>query len=109
MQERGETFDRLGMFRIAADKIEREPELLERSRETLVRWLGNGITPRHRLQAWIDRIDRALADPKDMQELLSRLREDSEDAEFDREFSPFGCLLTKAEQRVLIERCAYSH
>jgi hypothetical protein len=109
MQERGETFDRLAMFRIAADKIERDPELLRQSKATLERWLAKGITPRRRLQAWVDRIDHALTNPQDLLELLSRLREDSEDAEFDREFSPFGCLLTTAERRVLIERCAYSH
>ncbi len=109
MQAQGETFDRLGMFRIAADKIERKPELLNRSRETLERWLAKGITPRHRLQAWVERIDRALANPEDLQDLLARIREDSEDAEFDREFTPFGCLLTTAERRVLIAQCAYSH
>lgn len=109
MQARAETFDRLAMFRLAADKIEREPALLERSRETLERWLEKGVTPRRRLEVWIERIDRALVDPKDLEELLARLREDSEDAKFDREFSPFGCLLTKAERRVLIDQCAYSH
>ncbi len=109
MEARGQVFDRLAMFRIAADKIERDPELLLRSRETLERWLAKGITPRRRLQAWIDRIDEALATPEGLQDLLSRLREDSEDAEFDREFTPFGCLLTKAERRELSRQCAYSH
>jgi hypothetical protein len=104
-----ETFDRMATFRLAADKIERDPELLERSRETLVRWLEQGVTPRKRLQGWIDRIDRARRDPRDFEDLLRRLREEGEDAEFDREFSPFACLLSKAERRALIEKCAYSH
>lgn len=109
MEARVETFDRLAVFRLAADKIERDSALLEHARETLLRWLANGVTPRRRLQAWIDRIDRAIADPKGLEELLARLREDSEDAEFDRDFSPFGCLLTKAERRTHIRQCAYSH
>ncbi len=109
MEERAEVFDRLAVFRLAADKIERDPALLERSRETLLRWLANGVGPRHRLQSWIDRIDRALVEPKCLAELLARLREDSEEAELDRDFSPFGCLLTKAERRAFIQQCAYSH
>jgi hypothetical protein len=109
MEARAEVFDRLAVFRLVADKIERDPALLERSRETLVRWLANGVAPRHRLQAWIDRIDRALAEPESLEKLLARLREDSEDAELDRDFSPFGCLLTKEERRAFIQQCAYSH
>jgi hypothetical protein len=109
MQARGETFDRREVFRLAADKIERDPGLLERSRATLARWLANGVAPRRRLEAWIERIDRARIDPGAMEDLLGRLREDGEDAELDREFSPFGCLLTKAERRALSQRCAYSH
>jgi len=35
-------FDKLGMFRLIADKIEREPALLQVGLDNIARWIANG-------------------------------------------------------------------
>lgn len=97
------------MFRLVADKIERDPKLLEIGLENIDRWIANGATQQYRLEEWRERIDRARQSEHAMAELLGILREDSEGAELLRDFSPFAGVLTTLERRPFFEPCSYAH
>jgi hypothetical protein len=102
-------FDTLGMFRLIADKIERDPALLQIGLDNIARWIANGANQQHRLRQWENIIHAAQDSAKGMQVLLAALREDSEQAEHLRDFSPFAGMLTARERRPFILQCAFSH
>lgn len=101
--------DRLGMSRLIADKIARDPALLEVGLANIARWVANGSDQPHKLNAWRDRILAAQASPEALQTLLALLREDSERAAFEREFAPFAGVLTTEERRPFLLACSYTH
>lgn len=102
-------FDTLGMFRLIADKIEREPVLLQVGLDNIARWIAKGIDQQHRLRQWEGMIRAAQASADGMSVLLAALREDSEQADHMREFSPFDGVLTTLERRPFILQCAFQH
>lgn len=102
-------FDKLGMFRLIADKIERDPSLLQVGLDNMARWIANGADQQHRLRQWEAMIFAARESTEGLQALLAALREDSEKAEHLREFSPFDGILTAAERRPFILECAFTH
>lgn len=102
-------FDRLGMFRLIADKIGRNPALLKIGLENIDRWIANGSTQQYRLEEWRQRIHSAQLSESGLDELLEILREDSEAAELLRDFSPFDGILTTAERLPLLLECSYVH
>ena len=104
-----ERFDKHGMFRLIADKIEREPSLLQVGLDNIARWVANGADQQHRLRQWEEMIRAAQSSPEGMAALLAALREDSERAEHLRDFSPFDGVLTTMERRPFILRCAFTH
>lgn len=102
-------FNKLGMFRLIADKIEQEPALLQVGLENIARWLANGADQQHRLRQWETMLIAAQASGEGMQALLAALRDDNEKAEHLREFAPFAGILTAAERRPFILECAFTH
>lgn len=104
-----ERLDRLGMSRLIADKIARDPALLEIGLANIARWIANGSDQQHKLREWHERITAAQQSPKGMAQLLILLREDSERAEYEREFAPFAGVLTPEEVNAFFETCAYVH
>ena len=104
-----ERFDKLGMFRLIADKIERDPAHLQVGLDNIARWVDGGIDQQHRLRQWEEMIRAAQSSPAGMADLLAALREDSERAEHLREFSPFAGVLTTLERRPFYLECAFSH
>lgn len=97
------------MFRVIADKIERDPALLQVGLDNIARWIANGIDQQHRLRQWEEMIQAAQSSPAGMAVLLAALREDSECAELLRDFSPFDGVLTTSERRPFILQCAFTH
>ncbi|MCX6970094.1 MAG: hypothetical protein NTV93_08070 [Verrucomicrobia bacterium] len=102
-------FDKLGMFRLIADKIARDPGLLQTGLDNIARWTANGADQQHRLRQWEGMIRAAQASKPGMETLLSALREDSEQAAHLREFAPFDGVLTTLERRPFILQCAFQH
>jgi hypothetical protein len=100
---------RLKMYHLIADKLERQPELLDVSLENIARWIANGSTQQERLREWERLILRAKETPEGMADLQRALRENSERAEYFRNFAPFAGVLTTAERRPLILECSFSH
>lgn len=91
--------DRIAQLRFEriAEKIGREPGLLEIPLANIARWLAQGHSARERLEGW----RRMLVDARDSTEGLARLvallREDSADAAEWKAFSPFPGVLTREE------------
>lgn len=96
------------MYRLIADKIEREPDLLDIPLRNIERWLARGHSAPHRLRQWQNLILAAKAGPG-MRELLLILRDPSEESAHLRSFSPFAGVLSTDERRQFIRECAYSH
>ncbi len=97
------------MFHLIADKIERDPAWLQTGLDNIARWIANGSTQQDKLHEWERMILAARDSREGMEALLKALREDSERAEFFRNFAPFAGVLTTAERRPLILECSYSH
>ena len=102
-------FDKLGMFRLIAEKIESDPKLLEVGLRNIDRWIASGSDQQHRLRQWEAMIRAAQDSPPAMEALLAALREDSEQAEHFREFAPFDGVLKTMERRPFILQCAFMH
>lgn len=102
-------FDKLGMFRLIADKIARDPALLQVGLDNIARWIANGADQQHRLRQWEGLILAAKSSPAGMDALLAALREDSERAAHLREFAPFAGILSREEMREILIPCAFTH
>jgi hypothetical protein len=102
-------FDKLGMFRLIADKIESDPRLLDVGLRNIARWIDNGADQQCRLRQWEGMIRAAQDSRPAMEALLTALREESEQAEHLREFAPFDGVLTTMERRPFILQCAFTH
>ncbi len=104
-----ERLDRLGMSRLIADKIARDPALLEIGLANIARWIANGSDQQHKLHEWRDCILAAQSSPEALARLLALLREDSEIAAYEREFAPFAGVMSAEERRPFLLACSYTH
>jgi hypothetical protein len=100
---------RLKMFHLIADKIERNPDCLQMGLDNIARGIANDSPQQDKLREWERMILAAQETPEGMEALLMALREDSERAEFFRNFAPFAGVLTNTERRSLILECSFSH
>jgi hypothetical protein len=100
---------RFKMYQLIADKLERQPELLDVGLENVARWIANGSTQQDKLREWERLILRAKKSPEGMADLQRALREDTERAEFFRNFAPFAGVLDTKERRLISEICPYGH
>src|SRR5439155_16921724 len=98
------------LARAVADKLERDPSLLRIAIENIDRWLAQGvISAPNRFLRWRELCERAGSDATALQDILERLRSDTEEASRWRDFSPFAGVLSSAERRAIIRQCSYSH
>ena len=92
----GDEIARLRFKRIA-EKIEREPGLLEIPLANISRWLAQGHSARERLEGWRKRLVEARDSATGLTRLVALLRTDSAEAEEWKGFSPFAGVLTRDE------------
>ncbi len=90
-----------------ADKIEADPALLDIPLANIARWLAQGHSGPHRLEQWRGIILRARETPEGMTALLTLMRDNSEEAQHLKSFSPMVGLLTREERDLF--RCSYAH
>lgn len=100
---------RLKMFHLIADKIEREPQWLQAGLDNIARWIANGSTQQEKLREWERLILAARESGEGMGVLLNALREDSERAEYFRNFAPFAGVLDRREHEIVYGICAFAH
>ncbi len=91
-----------------ADKIERQPDLLEIPLKNIERWIAmdrlGDVRP---LIRWRGMIEDARARPEAFRALLTFLRDDGEEARLMKSCSPFPGILNKEERRRF--SCAWTH
>ena len=91
--------DRIAQLRFdrIAEKIARQPELLEIPLANIARWLAQGHSARERLEGWSRMLTEARDSASGMARLCALLREDSAAAGEWKAFSPFAGVLTRDE------------
>jgi len=91
--------DRVAQLRFEriAEKIGREPGLLEIPIANIARWLAQGHSARERLEGWRDVLVLARDSSGGMARLVALLRNDSAEAGEWKGFSPFAGVLTREE------------
>ena len=91
--------DRIAQLRFEriAEKIERQPELLEIPLANIARWLAQGHTARERLEGWQRIIGEARDSEAGMARLCGLLRADDASSNQWKAFSPFAGVLTRDE------------
>jgi len=91
-----------------ADKIERQPELLEIPLANIERWIAmdrlGDVRP---LIQWREMIERAQASGEGFAELLALLRDDGEYARYLKSCTPFPGVLSEEELDQFA--CAWTH
>jgi hypothetical protein len=90
-----------------ADKIEADPALLDIPLDNIARWLARGHWAVHRLEQWRGIILRAREAPEGMTALLQLMRDNNEEAQHLKSFSPMAGILTREERDLL--SCGYAH
>ena len=96
-------------WEIVANKLEREPALLEVVRQNIIRWQGQGHSAPQRLAEWEGLLAAAQRDAEGFQRLMQVLRGKDAQSVRLREFSPFAGILTREERRRARELCGYRH
>ena len=84
-------------FERIAEKIEREPGLLEIPLANIDRWLARGHSARKRLEGWQRMLIEARDSATGLTRLLALLRTDSAETREWKAFSPFAGVLTRTE------------
>ena len=90
----------LAMHRVIADKIRRDPALLEIAHDNLRRWEGVVPNAAPYLRRWKQLLELPL------EELLSRMVEESEDMTAMRQAGPFAGVLTPKERWAIYDAFA---
>lgn len=88
-------------FRLIADKIEADPNLLEIPLENIERWLSQGHSSVKRLEQWRTMLLEAKASATGMSRLLELLRDQSWEAVLAKGYSPFPGILNSEELKRL--------
>jgi hypothetical protein len=96
---------RLKMFHLIADKIERDPAWLQTGLENIARWIANDSTRQDKLREW----ERMILAAQESEEGMKARCEDSERAEFFRNFAPFAGVLDTKERRTVSEISSFAH
>ncbi len=88
----------LALARAVAERIRRDPSLLQRAFETLARWKERRETWPPCLREW-----EVILAGRNVDDILAILVEDSEDGRRRRQSSPFTGFLTPAERKEIFE------
>ncbi len=95
----------LELHRLIAEKVRREPALLDRVRSTLERWRDPGNPSRS--DPYLAEWERVMA--QGLERLLATAVEESERAAALRQCSPFAGILTPAERFAFLKAWATRH
>lgn len=106
---RDDTGDRISLKRFCfiADKIEADPSLLDIPLQNIERWILLGHGNKKRLLLWKALIEGAKTSSHAFDNLLSLIRDDSEEARLMKGFSPFAGVLNGSESSQFV--CVSRH
>lgn len=99
----------MNLYPLIADKIEKNPALVNEALSTLSKWEALGEVPTARLATWRRILRDAKAGKEGMRRLLATLRDRSASNRRLLDFGPFAGVLTREERRKVFLKCAYDH
>jgi len=99
----------MNLYPLIAERVEREPALLDEALSTVDRWMEAGTAPVSRLTAWRRILMEAKRGGEGLATLLRLLRDDSEESRRMKDFAPFAGLVQREERRKVFLKCAYDH
>ncbi len=97
------------MFHLIADKIEQDAAWLQTGLDNIARWIANGSRQPGKLREWERMILAARELEEEIEVLLKALRDDSERAEFFRNFAPFAGVLDTKKRWTVSEISPFAH
>jgi hypothetical protein len=99
----------MNLYPLIADKVERNPSVVDTALTTLAKWETRGAVPRARLVKWRSILLDARRGKDGLTRLLALLRDDSERNRRLLDFAPFAGVLTREERRKVFLQCTYDH
>ena len=99
----------MNLYPLIADKVEKDPSVVNTALMTLTKWESLGAAPPSRLARWRRLLVDAKRGKEGRKRLLALLRDDSEHNRRLLDFSPFAGVLTREERRKVFLKCAYDH
>jgi hypothetical protein len=99
----------MNLYPLIADRIERDPSVIDQALATAERWQEEGLAPPARMKAWREALQVAKESRDGMECLLRLLRDESESARRMKDFGPFAGILTREDRRKVFLACAYDH
>jgi hypothetical protein len=106
---RGAYFRPMNLYPLIADKVERDPGVVNTALATLSKWEELGMIPVSRMTAWRRILRDAKKGKGGTKRLLAVLRDDSESNRRLLDFAPFAGVLTREERRKVFLKCTYDH
>lgn len=99
----------MSIYPLIADKVERNPSVVNAALETLKKWKAIGAAPQARLAEWRKILLDAKRGRAGLKRLLALLRDDSEKNRRLLDFAPFAGVLSREERRRVFLKCTYDH
>jgi hypothetical protein len=99
----------MNLYPQIADKIEKNPALVDMALATLAKWTAMGVAPAARLAKWRKLLQDAKRGMAGRRRLVAVLRDDSERNRRLLDFAPFAGILTREERRRVFLKCSYDH
>ena len=99
----------MNLYPLIADKVEKDPAIVDMALTTLAHWKAIDAAPPARLTAWTRILDAAKRGNEGRKRLLSILRSDTERNRRLLDCAPFAGVLTREERRKVFLKCTYDH
>lgn len=99
----------MNLYPLIANKVQKDPSVVNTALSTLEKWEALGSVPDVRLAAWRQILCAAKQGKDGQKRLLAVLRDDSEHNRRLLDFAPFAGVLTREERRKVFLKCAYDH
>lgn len=97
------------LFPLIAEKLKRDPAIVNTALETLAHWERINAAPAARLPAWRRLLRHAKQGKAGRQRLAAVLRDRSGRNRRLLDFAPFAGVLTREERRKVFLKCTYDH
>lgn len=99
----------MDIYPLIADKIEKNPALIDLAMETLAGWQRRSALPPARSAQWRRLLQDAKASRTGQRRMLRLLRSRTGASRRLLDFAPFAGILTREERRQVFLKCVYDH
>lgn len=99
----------MNFYPLIANKVEKDPAVVDMALNTLAHWEAIDAAPPARLAAWNKILRDAKRGQAGQKRLLALLRSKSERNRRLLDFAPFAGVLTREERRKVFLKCTFDH